>query len=101
MLSDRLQTFMYSQLDPDDFNFRILTGSVKEAVAGTVCSMGSNPAIQPPSATFSPAYTVPSTTPELKIRLAGNPGTGSGQATKVSSGGVVFMSFAFLVRYLF
>ncbi|XP_066588473.1 protein yellow-like [Prorops nasuta] len=39
VLSDRLPAFMYSQLDPNDFNFRILTGSVQEAIKGTVCSM--------------------------------------------------------------
>lgn len=31
---------MYSQLDPDDYNFRILTGTVREAVQGTVCAAG-------------------------------------------------------------
>ena len=29
---------MYDHLDPEDYNFRILTGSLKEAVQGTVCS---------------------------------------------------------------
>ncbi|XP_017753652.1 PREDICTED: protein yellow [Eufriesea mexicana] len=39
VLSDRLPTFMYSHLDVEDYNFRILTGSVKEVIKGTVCSM--------------------------------------------------------------
>lgn len=40
VLSDRLPVFMYAELDPEDYNFRILTGSVREAIQGTVCSMG-------------------------------------------------------------
>ncbi|KOC64617.1 Protein yellow [Habropoda laboriosa] len=39
VLSDRLPTFMYSHLDPEDYNFRILTGSAREAIKDTVCSM--------------------------------------------------------------
>lgn len=38
VLSDRLPAFMYQQLDPNDYNFRILTGKVREAVSNTVCS---------------------------------------------------------------
>ncbi|XP_033226339.1 uncharacterized protein LOC117178905 [Belonocnema kinseyi] len=38
VLSDRLPKFMYDRLDPQDYNFRILTGSLKEAVQGTACS---------------------------------------------------------------
>ncbi|XP_046484185.1 protein yellow-like [Neodiprion pinetum] len=40
VLSDRLPTFMYDQLDPDQYNFRVLSGSVEEAIEGTVCSRG-------------------------------------------------------------
>ncbi|XP_014212245.1 protein yellow-like [Copidosoma floridanum] len=40
VLSDRLPTFMYHHLDPNDYNFRVLTGTVREAVQGTVCSIG-------------------------------------------------------------
>ncbi|XP_026667542.1 uncharacterized protein LOC108622777 [Ceratina calcarata] len=43
VLSDRLPSFMYAHLDPDDYNFRILTGSAKEAITDTVCSMSSPP----------------------------------------------------------
>ncbi|CAK9820334.1 Protein yellow [Anthophora plagiata] len=42
ILSDRLPAFMYSHLDPEDYNFRILTGSAKEAIKDTVCSMNSS-----------------------------------------------------------
>lgn len=38
VLSDRLPTFMYARLDPEDYNFRILMGSAKEAIRDTVCS---------------------------------------------------------------
>ena len=31
---------MYRTLDPDDYNVRILTGTVREAVQGTICSVG-------------------------------------------------------------
>lgn len=41
VLSDRLPQFMYSRLDPEDYNFRILTGSLKEAVQGTACASDS------------------------------------------------------------
>lgn len=29
---------MYARLDPEDYNFRILMGSAKEAIRDTVCS---------------------------------------------------------------
>ncbi|KAJ8680521.1 hypothetical protein QAD02_016308 [Eretmocerus hayati] len=38
VLSDRLPTFMYQQLDTSEYNFRILKGEVREAVQGTVCA---------------------------------------------------------------
>ncbi|XP_011251659.1 protein yellow [Camponotus floridanus] len=38
VLSDRLPVFMYSQLDPQDYNFRVLTGSTEELIMGTVCA---------------------------------------------------------------
>ncbi|XP_014485527.1 PREDICTED: protein yellow-like isoform X1 [Dinoponera quadriceps] len=38
ILSDRLPIFMYSHLDLQDYNFRILTGSAEELAMGTVCS---------------------------------------------------------------
>ncbi|XP_014232843.1 protein yellow-like [Trichogramma pretiosum] len=37
VLSDRLPAFMYNRLDPEDYNYRILTGNLAEAVNGTVC----------------------------------------------------------------
>lgn len=37
VLSNRLPKFMYESLDPQDFNFRILTAPVKEAIKGTAC----------------------------------------------------------------
>lgn len=37
ILSDRLPAFMYSELDYDDINFRVLTASVMEATAHTAC----------------------------------------------------------------
>lgn len=52
VLSDRLPTFMYARLDPEDYNFRILMGSAKEAIRDTVCS--TNPSEN------SPTTTVPS-----------------------------------------
>lgn len=41
VLSDRLPTFMYSQLDLDDYNFRILTGPTSSAIKGTMCAIES------------------------------------------------------------
>ncbi|XP_054001130.1 protein yellow-like [Hylaeus anthracinus] len=41
VLSDRLPTFMYSHLNFEEYNFRILTGSTREAINNTVCSMQS------------------------------------------------------------
>ncbi|KAI4488668.1 hypothetical protein M0802_011376 [Mischocyttarus mexicanus] len=38
ILSDRLQNFMYAHLDPNDYNYRILVGSTKDLIVGTVCS---------------------------------------------------------------
>lgn len=37
VLSDRLPMFMYSSLDSNDVNFRILTASVSDAIRGTAC----------------------------------------------------------------
>ncbi|XP_011506369.1 PREDICTED: protein yellow [Ceratosolen solmsi marchali] len=49
VLSDRLPTFMYQQLDPSDYNFRILAGNIREAVQGTICSVGISNRKTPPS----------------------------------------------------
>lgn len=43
VLSDRLPIFMYSHLDLQDFNFRILVGSTEELIMGTVCAMNLSP----------------------------------------------------------
>ncbi|XP_049948363.1 protein yellow-like [Schistocerca serialis cubense] len=37
VLSNRLPLFLYRELDPNDINFRIMTGSTDELVRGTVC----------------------------------------------------------------
>jgi hypothetical protein len=37
VLSDRLHKYLYQQLDPNEFNFRILKGRVSDVVQGTVC----------------------------------------------------------------
>lgn len=37
VLSDRLPTFIYKQLNPNEFNYRILTGKVRELILGTPC----------------------------------------------------------------
>jgi len=37
VLSDRLQRFLYSELDSNDINFRILTASVQDAIDHTAC----------------------------------------------------------------
>lgn len=101
VLSDRLPTFMYSELNPNDYNFRILTGSVKEAVRGTVCSMGSiGRPVQPSSSTPSSASSIPSTTPKLRILIAGESGSGSVRSKEVSSA-LVVLAFAFLFKYHF
>lgn len=52
VLSDRLPTFMYARLDPEDYNFRILMGSAKEAIRDTVCS--TNPSENYLTTTVSP-----------------------------------------------
>ncbi|XP_055919177.1 protein yellow [Eupeodes corollae] len=43
VLSDRLHEFIYSELDPDDFNFRILTAHVKDAIENTACDIKTKP----------------------------------------------------------
>ncbi|XP_046621388.1 protein yellow isoform X1 [Neodiprion virginianus] len=93
VLSDRLPTFMYGQLDPNDYNFRILTGSVREAVAGTVCSM-------PPITSSSRSPPISSTTPKVGVRIAGPLGTDSGQSTNVSSTLVLLLAFAFFAKII-
>ncbi|XP_029044693.2 protein yellow isoform X1 [Osmia bicornis bicornis] len=52
VLSDRLPTFMYLRLDPEDYNFRILRGSTKNAIEGTVCSMNPPPTTNIPRGVF-------------------------------------------------
>lgn len=37
VLSDRLPVFIYKNLNPDEFNTRILTGKVSELILGTPC----------------------------------------------------------------
>lgn len=37
VLSDKLPIFMYSKLNPEEVNFRILTAPVSEAIHGTAC----------------------------------------------------------------
>lgn len=37
VFSDRLSIFLFDKLKPDEYNFRILTGSTKELIKGTVC----------------------------------------------------------------
>lgn len=39
VLSDRLQQFMYSSLDKNEINFRILTAHVKDAIEHTACDI--------------------------------------------------------------
>lgn len=43
VLSDRLQQFMYSTLNPDEVNFRILTAHVKDATENTACDTTPKP----------------------------------------------------------
>ncbi|XP_055294951.1 protein yellow [Sitodiplosis mosellana] len=37
VLSDRLPVFIYKKLNPNEFNYRILTGKVSELILGTPC----------------------------------------------------------------
>lgn len=37
VLSDRMPLFLYRQLDPKQFNYRILSAPVDEAIRGTAC----------------------------------------------------------------
>lgn len=37
VLSDRLPVFVYKKLNPNEFNYRILTGKVSDLVLGTPC----------------------------------------------------------------
>ncbi|XP_046484186.1 protein yellow-like [Neodiprion pinetum] len=38
VMADLLPVFMYSQLDPNNYNFQVWTGSVQNAIAGTPCA---------------------------------------------------------------
>lgn len=37
VLSDRLPAFIYKKLNPNEYNYRILTGKVSELILGTPC----------------------------------------------------------------
>ncbi|XP_052131506.1 protein yellow-like isoform X2 [Frankliniella occidentalis] len=37
LLSNRLHLYLYRSLSPDEYNFRILTGTVEKATEGTIC----------------------------------------------------------------
>ncbi|KAG7208906.1 hypothetical protein KM043_015087 [Ampulex compressa] len=80
VLSDRLPAFMYSHLDPDDYNFRILTGPTKDVIRGTVCSM------EEQSSTTRRTEPGPSS-PETRTRMpeATERTPGSGAASLVSA----------------
>ncbi|XP_015597382.1 protein yellow [Cephus cinctus] len=83
VLSDRLPVFMYSELNPEEYNFRILTGSAREAVQGTVCSM--KPAVVDQSSPSPNIQKMP--VPVLTNRATGNAaGAGAGVATGGSAG---------------
>ncbi|KAG5675251.1 hypothetical protein PVAND_005166 [Polypedilum vanderplanki] len=43
VISDRLQKFMYDNLDPNEVNFRILMAPVKEAIEHTACDVKTKP----------------------------------------------------------
>lgn len=43
VISDRLQKFMYSSLDPNEVNFRIFMQTVKNAIAHTACDVKTKP----------------------------------------------------------
>lgn len=43
VLSDRLHEYIYSELYPGDFNFRILTAHVKDAIENTACDIKTKP----------------------------------------------------------
>ncbi|XP_030751704.1 protein yellow [Sitophilus oryzae] len=43
VLSDRLPIFMYSALDKNDYNFRIMTAKVPDAIKGTACAAKFSP----------------------------------------------------------
>lgn len=39
VLSDRMPVFLYKQLDPKEFNYRILRGKVTDVIQGTPCAI--------------------------------------------------------------
>uniref|UniRef100_A0A336N1Q4 CSON010085 protein n=1 Tax=Culicoides sonorensis TaxID=179676 RepID=A0A336N1Q4_CULSO len=43
VLSNKLHIFMYSELNPNDVNFRILTATVKDAIEHTACDTKTKP----------------------------------------------------------
>lgn len=43
VLSDRLQKFLYSELDSNEINFRILTATVQDAIDHTACDVKTKP----------------------------------------------------------
>lgn len=42
VLSDRLPVFIYKKLNPNEFNYRILTGKISSLILGTPCEWGDN-----------------------------------------------------------
>lgn len=77
VLSNKLHIFMYSELNPNDVNFRILTATVKDAIEHTACDTKTKPfteiidrlgGILRPSTTAAPAQGI-ATTINLSIIL--------------------------------
>lgn len=65
VLSDRLPTFMYKELDKNDINFRILTATVEDAIRGTACDKMLK---VPQNLTPRPVRPNESTRPEISSR---------------------------------
>lgn len=75
LLTDKLPTHIYKKLDPEEVNYRIFKGEVKDIVKGTVCEVKEPPktseplkeATKEPPTTEKPAEQSSSTTVTAKL----------------------------------
>lgn len=88
VISDRLQKFMYSELDANEVNFRILTATVKEAIDHTACDSKTKPL--PGLLTNLTNFIQPNTSPKTPVR--------SGAAHLMSLCGSMVLFVAVFVR---
>lgn len=90
VLSDRLQKFLFAELDSSEVNFRILTATVQEAIDHTACDTKTKP--------------LPDLINKLNDLIKPTtkaPAPRSGAVRQLSLSGVVIAAVSIVVRRLF